>query len=629
LSLSLSDARVGARAYRFGDFELDVEALRLTRLGEPVRLERRPFDLLLLLVARRGQLVRRDELVAALWPDNVIIDFDAGLNTLVRKVRQALGDHSEAPTYIETVPGRGYRFVARVVEITRLERPAPPAPPPAAPIAIAGRRRLLPILGLGTLLLLATIAVGWTLLGRAPTSITVLPFENLSGNAELGYLASGLAEETSASLTQIDPDNLRVIGGISLRALATGAPSAAEIGRRLGVEYVVRSALQADGTRIRVNATLIRVAGNEQVWSKTLDRELDSLLELQRELSIAIAEQVRLTLSPDVAAAINRRQTRNPEAYRLYLQGRYAWGRLTPVGNRDALAFYRRAVEKDPDYALAWAGIAQALAVSQMTVDADPQRIADEARNAVAHAVQADPELAEVSYARGYVSFFLDWDPVSAEAAARRAVALDPNNAFAHMFLGVVLTQLGNHVESRDVMRRARELDPLFAHAFVLSSMVATQAGDYATGRTLARQAVAMYPDGWPGYLHLGNAEQGLGNDAAALAAFEAAARLSGGNSQAIAARGYLLARLGRTGEAHDLLDQLEKTASDTYVPGYAFAAIYAGLGDTDAAFEWLERDFERHDAHLLGLKYDLQLLPLATDPRYRDLLIRSGQASR
>lgn len=272
--------------YRFGEFELDLDAVQLRRLGVPVKLERRPLDLLILLVRQHGHLVARESIVAELWPKNVIIDFDSGLNTLVRKVRSALGDDPDNPRFIETIPGRGYRFIARISD----------DPPSAAQGRPTGRRLRYTalVVGLGLAIVigfgLRTLEFG----GDADIRIAVLPFDNLTGSSDFAYLASGLAEETSTSLAQIDPDNVAVIGMISSRAFARTEMPLRQIGRDFDVDYVIASSLRLDRSIIRVTSQLIRVSDSEQLWSASFDRELTNVLGLQREISIAIAEQVRM-----------------------------------------------------------------------------------------------------------------------------------------------------------------------------------------------------------------------------------------------------------------------------------------------------------------------------------------------
>lgn len=603
--------------YRFGEFELDLDALQLRRLGVPVKLERRPLDLLIMLVRQHGHLVARESIIAELWPKNVIIDFDSGLNTLVRKVRSALGDDPDNPRFIETIPGRGYRFIARTSDdlpVSAQERPIRPRLRYAALVVGLG---LAIFIGFG----LRTIEFG----GDADIRIAVLPFDNLTGSSDLGYLASGLAEETSTSLAQIDPDNVAVIGMISSRAFARTEMPLRQIGRDFDVDYIVASSLRLERSIIRVTSQLIRVSDSEQLWSASFDRELTNVLGLQREISIAIAEQVRRSLSPDVAAAIDRRQTGNPVAYELYLKGRYEWTQLSPASLRRAIDYFRQAVDLDPGYALAWAGMAHALAAAPMTADTEPEKVLEATRDAVERALQSGSDLAEVQYAEGYYEFFIRWDWVAAEIAARQAVALDPNNGIAHMLLGMVLSQSGQDLEAREMLRRARELEPLFPLTYANSAYVETAAGTPRDGVEYARQAIAINPEFWVGYLQLGNTLIALDEPVAALEAFTMAARYSGDNSKAVSSRAFLLAQLGREEEAQTILDDLTTLSASQYVPPYAFAVVHLGLGNIDETYEWLERALAVRDVHLLGLPTDALFRALHDDPRYRSLLVRGG----
>lgn len=624
------DVVVDPRIYRFGAFELDLGAYQLRLNGKPVRLERRAFQLLALLVSRHGVLVTREEIVASLWPPKVVIDFDTGLNTLVRKVRRALGDTPEAESFIETTAGVGYRFVAPVTEIT-VRAPVSavgtdaPVPRPAIDPDARSRKRTIAIV-FASMLVAAAVAIGvWTvfLRGASNISIAVLPFENLTRDDSLGYLAAGLAEDTSASLAQLNLKNLRLVGRATASQLAGSGKSAAEIARELDVDFVVASSLRAEQSKIRVTSRLVRVADNEEIWTATFDRELTSTLGLQRELSIAIAEQVRLRLSADVNAAVARRQTRNPKAYDLYLRGRYAWSRISPAGNREALEYYERAIREDPGYALAWSGILHVLSNAPITGEVDPASVAGRAAEAAQRALQFGPDIAEVQLALGYYHYFLDWDWAASEAAFRKAVALDPNSAIAHLLLGHVLTQAGNYPEGREMARRARELDPFFSHTFALSATMAKEGRDYAAAAEFARQAVAINPEGWVGHLNLGMALLKLGDQRGALEAFDHAVRDSGGNFKSVAYRAHLLAGMGRAEEARIVLDHLISTSHERYVPPYTIALIYAGLGERAQALQWLERALDARDVHLVFIPVDPDWDEFRDDPHFQDLIRR------
>jgi TolB-like protein/DNA-binding winged helix-turn-helix (wHTH) protein/tetratricopeptide (TPR) repeat protein len=555
---------VKALVYRFGDFELDLGAHQLRLRGEPVRLERRPFELLVLLVTRQGLLVSREEIIERLWPRNVVIEFDTGLNTLIRKVRQALGDSSVTPAYVETVAGVGYRFIAPVSQADTTAGAALPEPDEAVNVRRVIRRDRHATLVIGALLAAVAVAIGfWGTAGRTPgqVSIAVLPFENLSRDEELNYLAAGLAEDTSASLAQADPQRLRLMGRASMIAMAGSGKPTAQVGRELGVDYVVTSSLRAEGPRIRVTSQLVRSADGVVVWTASFDRELTGVLGLQRELSIVIAEQVRLRLSPEVKETVARRQTSNPEAYDLYLRGRYEWSQISPAGLRQALDYFERAIAIDPNYALAWGGIAHVLSTAPIIGDVEPATVAQRAAVAVQRALESGADLAEVQVALGYYHFFLDWDWAASEAAFRRAAALDPNSAIAHLMLGHVRSQSGDHAEARTLARRARELDPFFSHIFALSATIAFQAEDFAAAEELGRQAVAINPQAWVGHLNLGKAQSALGKHSAALASFDKAMRYSNRNFKSLTYRGHALARMGERQKARAVITALEATA--------------------------------------------------------------------
>lgn len=609
------------QTYRFGEFELDLDAQQLRLRGEPVRLERRPLDLLVLLVRRHAHLVPREDIIAALWPTNVIIDFEAGLNTLVRKVRNALGDSSDEPRFIETVPGRGYRFIAPVTA------PARPDPETGRPVKPKALRLSHPIATLiFVVAIVACVIIVWqsNFRGIEQTRIAILPFENLTGDDKLNYLASGIAEETNTSLAQIDLPNLSVIGIVSARAVANSEVPLQKIGRQLGVDFVVLSSLRLDESRIRVTSRLIRVADGEQIWSASFDRELTNVLGLQRELSIAIAEQIRQRLSPSVAAEIDRRQTQNPEAYELYLKGRHEWTQFQPDSVPRALQYYRQAVARDPGYALAWAGIAHTLVTSPVTAEANRESILPASLDALQRALEFGPNLAETQLALGSYQLFLEHDLPAAESAARQAVTLDPNSAMCHMFLGIVLSQRHKHVEARAMLRRARELDPLFPLMFANSAVVALAAGEPREALEFATQAIAINPEFWVGYMHLGTAQLELGDYNAALQAFADAEKFSGNNSaRSASSRAYLLGKLGRKDEARDVLAELTSRSAERYVAPYLIAVVYAGLGEIDSAFEWLERGVAMNDVSCRSLARDRKLEILRSDLRFESLMNR------
>ena len=657
--------------FRFRDFELDVAGYELRRLGRPVKLGRQAMDVLILLVERRRQLVSRSDIVDRLWGKDVFVDVETGVNTAISKIRQALRDSADAPAFVETVAGRGYRFIA-AVEVTfnapgaalAASPPEPsssvPGPDPAndvatpgllddlepantarstptvagveiAPAVQRGRAITTPLVMGLVVAAMVTGFVAWTRLnGVAPaarTSLAVLPFENLGSDPDRAYLAAGLTEETSAVLGQIDPDRLSVKGR-TLRYKGT-TKTAIEIGRELSVDYLLESAVRAEGDQLRVTATLIRVRDQEHVWAQSYEREAKRLLVLQQELSAAIAEQVRLRLSPDRVSSLARRQTQNADAYDTYLRARYLESRRTPETNVQAIQQYERAIALDPNYALAWSGLALVYAASTINGDAPPLEMGPRARDAAARAVRANANLAEAQLAVGYVNWLLDWDWNAADTAFRLAIRLDASNAAAYRSWGHALSQAGRDVEAESAMRRTRELEPLEPMSYALSSQVAFQTRDYPHAVEHARRAVLMDSAFWVGSMQLAQAYGQLGQTDLALAALADAARFSGGNSKATSLRGYLLAKNGRATEARAVLRQLEDDARERYVSPFAMALVYAGLGERDAVFEWLDKAYAARDVHLIYLPVDPKWDPYRADARFVALLARCGFTPR
>lgn len=568
--------------YEFGEFSLDTSRRRLLRAGAQIPLTPKAFDTLLLLVTHQGEVLEKQRIISSVWRDTAVEENN--LNQNISTLRRVIGESRGENRFIATIPGIGYCFTAPVR--TSPERTAPEDTP-------------------------------------THNRIAVLPFENLGAGPEREYLADGLTEETIATLGQIDPEHFSVIGRTSVMSYKRTTRTLAEIGRELSASYLIESSLRAEGNRLRVTSKLIRVCDQLQIWSASFDSEPDSLLNLQRELSIAIAEQVRLRLSPARLAALANRQTHNPEAYDLYLRGRFYWNQFTPPTTRRAIECFTRASALDPDYSLAWSGLTDALCSSPVTGDAPPLLILPLARNAADHAVRSDPALAEAHASLGFFQFWLGWDWAMSEASQRKALAADSNYAFAHRMLGIVLSHRRRHQEAIASIRRARELDPLSAMNRALSSQIAFASGDLQAAIAHAREAIIFDPGFWIGHFQLAQACVELQEIERALDALNQANRLSVGNSKALSLRGYLLARRGQRAEAEEILQTFATISRERFVPPYAFALIHAGLGNADLAFDHLHRSLELHDVHLVFLTIDSKWDPFRVDPRFDALLKR------
>lgn len=567
--------------YGFEDYRLDAGKLLLSRAGEPVPLTPKVFDTLLVLVKHAGEVLEKEELIRTVWPDAIVEENN--LNQNISALRRALGESRGENRYIATVPGRGYRFIPNVQTISGTASEEP-----------------------------------------EHVKIGVLPFENIGAGNDRDYLADGLTEETIASLGQIDPEHIRVIGRTSVMSYKRTVKSLAEIGRELDATYLVESSLRAEGERFRITSKLIRVRDQLQTWSASFDSEPGSILAMQRELSKTIAEQVRLRLSPERLRALARRQTRNAEAYNLYLHGRHFWQQLSPPTTRKAIEYFTHATELDSSYALAWSGLADCYTSGPVNGDAQPQIVWPLAREATRHAVEAEPNLAEVQTSFGSLKFWLDWEWPAAELAYRNAIQLDPNYPLGHRMLGVALSHMCRHEEAEAEIRRARELDPLYVMHQSLSSQIAFAARNYSAAVQFARQAIVVDPEFWIAQVHLAQVYIELGENQLALAALNYCGKF-GVNSKAIALRGYVFARMGRIEDALEVLNTLLSISKERYVPPYAMAIVHAGLKQYDLALQWLDRCCDARDVHVVFLTVDPKWDPMRGDARFSSLLHRCG----
>ena len=570
--------------YEFADFRLLPREKRLVCGQKPVKLQPKVFDTLLMLVENHGRLVEKDSFLKGLWPDTFVEE--ATLAHCVSELRRTLRAESRETEFIETVAKRGYRFLLPV-RTTTLNPPG---------------------------------------ISKSGSIIAVLPFENLGPESEREYVADGMTEEVIAALGQIDPEQLSVIGRTTIMAYKHTTKSLLEIGQELGVAFLVESSLRSEGGRIRVTSKLVRAADQVQIWSATYDSEPKSVLAFQRELSTAIAQQIRLRLSPERLDALARRQAHNPEAYDAYLQGRYYWNLFTPATTRKAVECYVRATQLDPNYALAWCGLADAYASSPIHADARPREVWEKARAAAEKAVAAEPGLAETQTSSGFVKFWLDWDWSEAEAAYRRAIAIDPNYSLVYRLLGILLAHAaGREEEARSAMERARAIDPLQAMHHALSAQVAFLARDFRGALDFARHAAVVLADFWIANLQSAQAYEQLGEYESALKALSRGGGMGGENSKVISLRGYVLARMGRIDEARAVLQTLETLARERYIPACALAQIHVGLAEHDSAFALLDRAVEEHDVHLASLPADAKWDTLRGDPRFAEVLRRCG----
>lgn len=571
---------------QFGPFVLDFDRYELTCTGKPVRMERIPMDLLILLVRGNGRLIRREEIIEKLWGKGLHLDTDNSINTAIRKIRYALADDPGKPQYIETVPGRGYRFRGATVPGNR----AGPADQPRIMLA-------------------------------------VLPFENLSGDPAQEYFSDGLTEETIMRLGQMSPHRMGVIARSSSMIYKQTSKPASQIGQELGVDYLLEGSVRREGGRVRITAQLIRVQGQVHLWAEKYDRQLPGILGIQDEIGEAIAAQVKLTLMPDEERHPARTARSDPEAHDHYLRGRYHYARFNVADAQKAIGHFQSATDRDPAYVLAYAGLADALTVVAVSGDVASREIFPAAKDAIARALRLDPGSAEAHASDAGVQFWFDWNFREAEAAARRAISLNENYSLAHLYLAHVLSNTGRHDEALAIIEQALVIDPLSLIVGAMRGQFLYHAGRDSESLEQFKATLEMEPRFWIGQICAAKTYEKLGLYSEALAACDEALEYSGGNSEALSLAGYVYAVAGERREAQVKIQAMLERREQRYVPPYNIALVCAGMGETGRALEWLEQAFEVRDVHMPFL-LDQKWNTMRSNGQFQKLLSRVGFAA-
>ena len=628
---------------RFGTYEVSLQSGEVRKAGLRIRVQQQPMKLLQILLEHPRKVVTREELRSRVWPNESFGDFDQALNIAIGKLRSALGDSAENPRFIETLPKRGYRFIAdvSVLDADRPKMPEsvagdPPAPEPGhtlqgTGLAVAPKRRLWltgRVTGALAFVLSLSILSVWLFRSRGPApagirSLAVLPLENLSGDASQNYFADGMTDELITDLAQISA--LRVISRTSVMAYKGARKPLPQIARELNVDAVVEGTVLRSGDQVRITAQLIEASTDKHLWSQSYEGELRDTLALQSRVASAIADQIRINLTPREQAALKNVKVVNPEAYESYLKGRYFWNKRTADGLKAALAYFKQAIEEDPKYAKAYSGLADTYALlgdwqyAVMT----PKEAFPEAKAAAIHALELDNTLGEAHNSLAFVLDGFDWDLDAGGREFQRAIELNPGYATAHHWYAWHLTLLGRFDEALAEMRKAENLDPL---SLIINADLAELLGlahSYDDSIRQSLKTIEMDPNFALAHNQLAQAYLQKHMYAEAVAELQKAVELSRDSPTCIAnlARAYVAS--GKREEAVKLLNTLKKRSTTGYSNASEIAMIYASLGDTDQAMNWLEKGFEErfNPGVLLRPGFD----PLRSDPRFQSLLRRIG----
>lgn len=645
------------RLIRFGVFELDLRSGELQKQGRKIRLEGQPVQVLICLLENPGELVTREDLHRKLWRADTFVNFEHGLNAAVKRLRQALNDSADNPRFIETLPRRGYRFITPIqavavsgdvaavqVAAAVTEDPATREPPEARDhdqvdlsertVATGHRRehrrwpRAWKWSGFALLVLLGIVVVRILRPGYHPPppvirSLAVLPLENLSGDTSQDYFSDGMTDALINELGRIG--ELRVISRTSVMTYKGSHKSLPEIARDLSVDAVVEGAVLRSGEQVRITGQLIRAADDKHLWARSYEGDMRDMLALQKQVAREIAEEIRIELTPHEQAVLKNVKRVNPEAYEAYLRGRYSWNKRTAEGLKKAIGYFNQAIDKNPDYAQAYAGLADSYALLgdwEYGVLA-PKEAYPRAKAAATKALELDNTLGEAHISLAFCLDGFDWDWESAGREFRRGIELNPGYATGHQWYAWHLAALGRNGEAAAEMKKAESLDPL---SLIISADLAEElliAHRYDEAIEQSRKAMYMDPFFAVAHYELGQAlvQKHMYNEA--IAELRKAIELSAGSTTCTSNLAYAYAISGMRNEAVKILNDLKNQSHHTVSNAPEIALIYVGLDEKDQAMAWLEKAYaERFNPGvLLRPAFD----PLRSDPRFQNLLRRIG----
>jgi DNA-binding winged helix-turn-helix (wHTH) protein/TolB-like protein/Tfp pilus assembly protein PilF len=649
--MTTSDAsgekRSQSARYRFGGFELDATRRTLSTIdGQAIALTSRVFDTLLYLVRNHHRVIGKDELMREIWPDTFVEENN--LNKNISILRRLLGETRDEHRFIVTIAGRGYEFVADVEgpghegrdsaagadpENAAATGPATPDPRPITPAGGAPtpgrtttRSRWLSLALLAALLAGLGITAGLWRAARRPAdapirTLAVLPFQSLAADDRDEALELGMADALINEISATEGIIVRPLS--SVRRYHRPDRDPIEAGREVGADLVLEGTIQSSDGRTRVTARLVRTSDGRQIWTSSFDEESGHLFDLQDSISERAVAALTTTLGGDARRRPRKRGTDDIEAYQLYMKGRFHQSKLVLPEARKSAELFRQAIELDPDYALAHVGLSDAYRSFALSGDAEPRDALARASDAAARALAIDPELPEAQVASGAIHFWYEWNWAGTEQKYRRALQLDPNHPAAYLLGAHLSSTLGHGDEAIARGRRARELDPLSLIANSAEAQFLFFAG--RSDEALARldRTLELDPEFW--HAHLVRALILIENEmySEAVIAADRAARVSGGNTQALAAQGWALAKAGDVPGARRVLARLHEEATRRHVPASNLAMLHNALGESDEALSWLERGLAGRDPLMVFLGVDRRWDNLREHPRFQRVIER------
>ena len=620
---------------RFGTYEIALHSGELRKAGVRIRVQQQPLRLLEILLEHPGEVVTREELRSRIWPNENVGDFDQAVNVAIAKLRGALGDSADNPRYIETLPRRGYRFIADVAVVNRpidkmefVHAGASSGKEDRAPLEVAGKAapKRLPwqhawkTLGLALVLLILIVWIfrwrsrppGNVLSSSSVRSLAVLPLENLSSNSE-DYFADGMTDELITDLAQISA--LRVISRTSVMPYKGVRKPLPQIARELNVDAVVEGTVLHSGKQVRITAQLIRAPADKHLWAQSYEGDVSDTLALQKKVARAIVEQIRIKLTPQEDAVLENVKVVNPEAYENYLKGRYFWNKRTADGLKKATYYFNRAIEGDPNYSLPYTGLADIHQLSD-----HPQL----AREEVQKALDLDDQLPEAhnSLARLLYLFNRDWE--GADREFKRALELDHNYAPAHHWYSMYLAVEGRKEQALAEAEKASELDPLSPVVGANLAKILQEAGQNDKAIEQAKKTLDLEPDSAVTHAVLGVVYQDKRMYAEAITEYKRALQLGGPPGEVRGLLGYAYAVSGNRTDAEKIIAELKALWPRHTHAALDLAVVFSGLGNKENALYWLEKAQEMHVSDLIGIRQDSHFVEVRSDPRFQALVQRA-----
>jgi len=616
----------------FADYAFDLRTGELRRNGNTIKLQPQPAKILAVLVTRSGEIVTRQDLAQEVWDSNTFVDFEQGLNFAIRQIRTALEDDAETPRFLETLPKRGYRFLALVSSESQPEVEAPPQLPVPARPARPTLRSWLALVAAAGLAVTLVLVLDWDRLREelriAPKvanikSLAVLPLHNLSQDPEQEYFSDGMTDELITDLARYS--GLSVISHTSVERYKATKRSLPEIARELGVDAIVEGTVTRSGDHVRITAQLIDAHSDRHLWADSYERDLRDVLALQGEVSRDIAAQVHSTVTWPEASRAAVAHPINPEAHEAYLRGLYFWNKRTEDGIRKGIDYFEESTRLDPNYATAYAGLAVSYIVAVGHRVLPPDQGYPKAREAAFKALQLDDTIAEAHTALGSFFWEYKWDRLAAEKEYRLAIEMNPSYATAPQWYSEELAALGRRDEASAAIKRAQQLDPLSLPIGVVAGWVFYVERDYNHAIEQYKRTLEMDPSFVLAHSFLGRAYAQTGDLTNAILECQTASRLSGDHPFSLVWLGYAYARAGNRKGALQILRELQSISRQKYVAPHDVAAIYAGLGESTNALDWLNKAYDEHSYTLLLLPVEPEFDVLHSDARFQDLVHRVG----